>query len=120
MCVCVCVFIYILISLRYIQTSIPHYSQVLSPLHADLFSSSYLVPVYFHFLKGRFSSFFFFKENLINSFLFYVHWCLHACLCEGVRRASGTGVIDCFERMRVLNLSHVEEQPVLLTVELSL
>jgi hypothetical protein len=103
------------------QLSKDDYNRIIFPyvsIHSKqifLFSSRFLI-----------SSFFFLKKDLFVYLFIYTFcalvFCLHVCLCKGVR-SSGTGVTDrcelpcgCWE----LNLGPLEEQPVLLTAEPSL
>jgi hypothetical protein len=77
------------------------------------------IPLMFFHPSGCFhNALFSFKDV----FLWVLVFCLHVCLCEGVR-CLGTGVTDSCELLcghRELNVSLPEEQPVLFTDELYL
>lgn len=62
---------------------------------------------------------FFLKKKFLFLFIFSLVFCLHVCLCDGVR-SSGIEVIDRYELPYGcwdLNPGHLEEQPELLTAE---
>ena len=98
-----------------IQKTLPSIYQIFCkslnrPTHVNFQFENVLFLHILHFIL-----FLWFCYNLLCALIF----CLNVCLCEGIR-SLGTGVTDSCELLCgcwELNLSPLEEQPVLLTVE---